>query len=95
MPPTYSGNAANLTLDARAGGCSCEKIPQSGGSLEYMRAVNLMPGRFLRLRGPFGPLQGMGVDAPLSFSLAKADNGTDITVNFAAGNNSNAYFAQV
>ena len=27
---TFSGNAANLTLDARAGGCWCETLPDGG-----------------------------------------------------------------
>src|SRR5277367_1894554 len=35
---TFSGNAANLTLDARAGGCWCESLPD-GGSAEHLRVV--------------------------------------------------------
>jgi hypothetical protein len=81
---TFSKNAANLSLDARAGGCWCENIPE-GGSAEHMRVVFLMPGKILRLRGPLGPLQGMGVDGALTFTLKSAANGTDIAVSYAAG----------
>jgi len=82
---TFSGNAANLTLDGRAGGCWCENIPEGGGSVEHMRVVFLMPGQILRLRGPLGPLQGMGVDGALTFTLKSSAHGTDMTVNYVAG----------
>jgi hypothetical protein len=82
---TYSGNAANLTLDARAGGCWCENIPEGGGFVEHMRIVYLMPNQVLRLRGPLGPLQGMGVDGALTFTLKSGTNGTEIAVNYVAG----------
>lgn len=82
---TYSGNAANLTLDGRAGGCWCENIPEGGGTVEHMRVVFLMPGQVLRLRGPLGPLQGMGVDGALTFTLKSSANGTDMTLNYVAG----------
>jgi hypothetical protein len=81
---TFSKNAANLTLDARAGGCWCENLPE-GGSAEHLRVVFLVPGKILRLRGPLGPLQGMGVDGALTFTLKSAANGTDIAVNYAVG----------
>jgi uncharacterized protein YndB with AHSA1/START domain len=81
---TFSRNASNLTLDARAGGCWCENIPE-GGSAEHMRIVFLMPGKMLRLRGALGPLQSMGVDGALTFTLKSAANGTDIAVNYAVG----------
>ncbi len=47
---TFSGSAANLTLDARAGGCWCESLP-NGGSVEHLRVVFASPGKMLRMRG--------------------------------------------
>ena len=38
---TYSGESRNLSIDARAGGCFCEKLPS--GAVEHMRVV--FPGR--------------------------------------------------
>ncbi len=31
---SFSGNAANFTLDARAGGCWCETLPNGGSAAE-------------------------------------------------------------
>ncbi|HEX7915316.1 MAG TPA: hypothetical protein VF497_06160, partial [Rudaea sp.] len=53
---TYSGNASNLSLDARAGGCWCEQLAD-GGSVQHMTVLTAMPGRMLRLSGGLGPLQ--------------------------------------
>jgi hypothetical protein len=81
---TFSGSAANLTLDARAGGCWCEKL-QGGGSVEHMHVVYVAPGKVLRLRGALGPLQGLGVDGALTWSVKGGTNGTDISVSYAVG----------
>jgi uncharacterized protein YndB with AHSA1/START domain len=81
---TFSGSAANLTLDARAGGCWCETLPD-GGSVEHMRVVNFAPGKVLRLRGALGPLQGLGVEGAMTLSVKAAASGTDITISYAAG----------
>ncbi|MGC1523626.1 MAG: hypothetical protein WA803_18950, partial [Steroidobacteraceae bacterium] len=37
---TFSRSAANLVLDARAGGCWCETLP-NGGSVEHLTVVYL------------------------------------------------------
>lgn len=82
---TFSGSAANLTLDARAGGCFCETMPK-GGSVEHGQVVVAAPGETLRLRGPLGPFQGQGVDGALTFSLkAGADGGTDLVLDNIIG----------
>ena len=41
---TYSGNSANLSLDARPGGCFCERFPKGGG-IEHMRVAYVEPGK--------------------------------------------------
>jgi hypothetical protein len=56
---TYSGNAVNMTLDARPGGCFCERLPR-GGFVRHMEVVYSAPGKGLRLSGGLGPLQEMG-----------------------------------
>jgi len=81
---TFSRSAANLVLDARAGGCWCENLPD-GGSAEHLRVVFVAPGKTLRLRGALGPLQGMGVDGALTWSLKSNAGGTDISVTYAVG----------
>ena len=81
---SFSGSAANLTLDARAGGCWCEKL-NDGGSVEHMRVVYVAPGKVLRLRGALGPLQGLGVEGAMTLSVKAGASGADITMSFAAG----------
>jgi uncharacterized protein YndB with AHSA1/START domain len=81
---TFSGSAANLTLDARAGGCWCESLPD-GGSAEHMRVVYVVPGKALRLRGALGPFQGLGVEGAMTWSVKAGASGTDISVTYAIG----------
>lgn len=71
---TYSGKAETLSLQPVAGGCWCETW--AGGSVEHARVVLAMPGRLLRLEGGFGPLQGLGVSAILTFELKPSDDPT-------------------
>lgn len=66
---SYSGDARNFSLDAQAGGCFCERLPD-GGSVEHMRVIFAQPGKLLRLAGGLGPLQGMGATGVMEFTLA-------------------------
>lgn len=80
---TYSGDARRLSLDPRAGGCWCERW--AGGSVEHMRVVLNMERegvRTLRLAGGLGPLQQMGVNAVLTFTVAPAPSGAKITMTY-------------
>ncbi len=76
---TFSGSAANLSLDPHAGGCFCETLAD-GGSVQHGVVVFAAPGSTLRLRGPLGPFQSQGVDGALTFSLKAAGGGTDLTL---------------
>jgi uncharacterized protein YndB with AHSA1/START domain len=80
---TWSGDAQNLSLDAKAGGCYCERLP-NGGSVQHSRVIWAEPGRRLKLDGAFGPLQDMAVDALMTFTLEPAGKGTKITLSFRA-----------
>src|SRR5687768_8625427 len=44
---TWSGSSRNLTLQPRAGGCFCEKLP-AGGSVQHARVLFAQPGQLLR-----------------------------------------------
>jgi uncharacterized protein YndB with AHSA1/START domain len=81
---TFSGSAANLVLEARAGGCWCENLPD-GGSVEHLRVVYIAPGKALRLRGALGPFQSLGVEGSMTWTLKPSANGTDISVSYAVG----------
>jgi hypothetical protein len=81
---TFSGSAANLVLDARAGGCWCENLPD-GGSVEHLHVVYVVPGKTLRLRGALGPFQGLGADGAMTWAVKSGANGTDISVSYTLG----------
>lgn len=84
---TYSGDAANLKLDAMAGGCWCELW--SGGEVEHGRVMMVMPMSVLRIDGAFGPLQEMGVQAAMTFTLSDgAVGGTAITLDYKVSGSS-------
>ena len=77
---TYSGSARNLSIDAAAGGCFCERW--EGNSVQHARVLYAMPGSGLRLEGSLGPLQQMAVTGILTFALAPAGDGTAITLTY-------------
>lgn len=77
---SYSGSAANMTLDPVAGGCWCEKLP-AGGSVQHMRVLAVIPGSLLRLTGGLGPLQAQPMTGVMTFSL-KDDPAGGATIDF-------------
>ncbi len=81
---SWSGSAANLSLDARPGGCWCEKLPDGGG-VEHMRVIFVRPGRMLRLSGGLGPLQAFPAGAVMTVTLDPAADGksTMVSVEYA------------
>ena len=81
---SYSGSGANLSVDLRAGGCFCEKLP-GGGGIEHMRVVLAWPGKMLRLSGGLGPLQGEGASGALTWTLKPVDGGTEIVQSYVVG----------
>ena len=81
---TYSHDARNLTLDARAGGAWLETLP-SGGSVRHMVVVYIDPPGALRLEGALGPLQAMGGGGHLTVSLKQRGDATDVTLTYDFG----------
>ena len=81
---TYSGDAKNMSIDARAGGCFCERL-KDGGSIEHMRVVYAQPGRALRMAGGLGPLQAAGVAGSMTWRFTPVDGGTKIEMSYAVG----------
>ncbi|HEY0626198.1 MAG TPA: SRPBCC family protein [Allosphingosinicella sp.] len=80
---TYSGDAANLSLELRAGGCFCERLPKENGVIEHLRVVSARPGQLLRLQGGLGPLQAEAVAGTFTWTLKAAPGGTIVTQNYA------------
>lgn len=91
---TYSGDAANLWLDAQATGCFCEKLPrhkgapetQRIGSVEHMHVVYADPqAGVLRMTGALGPLQQDAGSGTLTVTLSQVGEGTRIEWLYAVG----------
>lgn len=87
---TYSGDASNITIDARAGGCWCEVWP--GGQIEHGRIVLAWPEQgLLRAEAPLGPLQAMAVSAVLTWQVtAREEGGVEIVQAFVVGGGTEA-----
>ncbi|WP_066552658.1 SRPBCC family protein [Croceicoccus bisphenolivorans] len=87
---SFSGDAQNLTLDARAGGCFCEMLPAGEdrpvpGSVRHMEVIFADPGTAMRLSGTLGPLQSEPVGAVMTITLKAVDGGTRILFEYVVG----------
>jgi hypothetical protein len=81
---TYSHDAANLHLEAKAGGCWCETLP-GNGSVQHLTVLFTDPGKMLRLSGGLGPLQALGVSAVMTWTFQPAEKGTAVEMTYAVG----------
>jgi hypothetical protein len=52
---SWSGDATNITIELKPGGCWCEALPNGGGA-RHMEVIFVEPGRTVRLSGGLGPL---------------------------------------
>ena len=90
---TFSGDAANLTLDPVPGGCFCETLPppegapatQKPGGVQHMRVVYIEPPRAMRLVGALGPLQSEALAATMTMTIKPTDKGSRILFEYVAG----------
>lgn len=80
---SWWGKASTLSIEARAGGCLCEKAGNQ--QAQHMQVVFADPGKLLRMTGGLGPLQGMGLSGTLEFRLTTISTGTRIVLWYRAG----------
>src|SRR5512142_1243326 len=81
---TFSHDARNLSLDAKPGGCFCERLPDGGG-VQHMSVVYASPGKLLRLTGAIGPLQEAALAGTMTWTLSQADGGTTVELIYTVG----------
>lgn len=79
---TYSGQASNLTLDPRAGGCFCERL--DGGGVEHLRVTVAQPGKRLVLSGSLGPLLYEATAGVMDVVFDKVAGGSKVTMTYRA-----------
>lgn len=51
---TFSGDAHNLSMEEKAGGCFCEKMTEGG--VKHLEVVFLSTGKKIVLHGALGPM---------------------------------------
>ena len=81
---TYSGDSKNLAIDARPGGCFCERL-ENGGGIEHMRIVYVQPGAQIRMAGALGPLQASGLAGSLTWKLTTDAGSTKVELTYSVG----------
>lgn len=81
---TFSGDAANLNIDAIAGGCFCERLPD-GGSAVHGMILMAAPGNHLRFRGSLGPLQPLPVTGVLDVAMEADSTSTRLSIHYRVG----------
>jgi len=91
---TYSHDAANLSIDARAGGCFCEQLA-AGGSVEHLRVINVAPPSLLRMSGALGPMQGSGLAGAFTVQFKPAEGGTQLLLKYSVGGYLEGGFGQI
>lgn len=79
---TFSGDAHYLTIDAKAMGCFCERLPNLG-SARHMEVVTAAPGEKLVMIGALGPLQSMAATGSMTILLTPQPGGTKLDVTYA------------
>ena len=81
---TFSQDARNLSLDAKPGGCFCERLPDGGG-VQHMSVVYASPGKLLRLTGAIGPMQEAALAGTMTWSLSQTGSGTTVELIYTVG----------
>lgn len=80
---SYSGSAANLRLDLKAGGCWCETLP-NGGGVEHMRVTFIEPNKRIVLTGSLGPLLAEATTGVMQIAFAPTQGGSSLVMNYRA-----------
>jgi len=78
---TYSGDAHNLSIDDKAMGCFCEKLPKQGG-VRHMEVLMAAPGERLVMSGALGPMQPLAAAGTLTIALSAAPDGTKFEMTY-------------
>jgi uncharacterized protein YndB with AHSA1/START domain len=79
---TYSGDAHNLSIEEKAGGCFCETL-KDGGSAQHMTVLLVRPGQLLRMGGGLGPLQGIASAGSMTIELSPIEGGTQMKIVYS------------
>jgi len=73
---TFSADSSNLSLEAEAQGCLCERLPD-GGSVRHMEIVFVQTRERLVMKGGLGPLQQIGAGGAMNWVLSSDGSADD------------------
>jgi hypothetical protein len=76
---TWSGDAGNLYIKPRIGGCFCEHL-EPRGEVEHLRIIYINPGKEVRFDGALGPLQSMAAQGRMIWKVDPAPGGSGSTI---------------
>jgi hypothetical protein len=79
---TYSGESANLSLSLTPGGCFCERMPKSGGGIEHLRIVYVVPAKRVVMTGSLGPLLYEATTGVLDVQVKTIAGGSQVTLDY-------------
>jgi hypothetical protein len=65
---SWSADAGNLYINAKLGGCFCERLPDGGG-VEHLRIIYIAPNRLIKFDGSLGPLQDLGLQGRMEWRI--------------------------
>lgn len=91
---SFSGDAKNLTIETKPGGCWCEALP-NGGFVKHMDVIHAAPGTMLVFSGGLGPLQFMGVAGSMTVSFQNANGVTTVTLRYDIGGRDDKNFEEI
>ena len=80
---TYSGNAKQMSLQLRPGGCFCEPL-DNGGGIEHMRVTFVQPGERVVMTGSLGPLLYEATTGVMDVKFERIAGGSRVTMNYRA-----------
>lgn len=80
---TFSGDAHNLKIEDRPGGCFCEKLPNNG-FVRHLDVVYAAPAKRIVLSGALGPMQNLAATGSMQIQLTPAEGGTKLELTYAA-----------
>ena len=80
---TFSKSSANLTIDARPGGCLCERLMNCG--VRHLTVEYVARQQEIRFSGGLGPLQRTGVAGSMIWKLTASGRGTELEWSYTVG----------
>ena len=78
---TFSGDARNLSIEERPGGCFCEKLANNGFT-RHMEVINLTPPKRIVMSGALGPMQPLAATGTMVIQLAAVEGGTKFEATY-------------